>query len=99
MVIVSGHVSVEPHSRAAYLAGCRPVVEQARRAPGCLDFAIGADLIDEGRINVFERWESQAAVDEFRGAGPGEDQQLALVSAAVSEYDISGVRVLTAETP
>ncbi len=28
--------------------------------PGCLDFALSADLVEPGRINIFERWESQA---------------------------------------
>jgi Antibiotic biosynthesis monooxygenase len=41
-----------------------------RRAPGCLDFAITADLIDPGRINVFERWETQEAVRAWRGRVP-----------------------------
>jgi hypothetical protein len=53
MVIVAGHINVEPQQREAYLAGCVSVVEQARRAVGCLDFAITADLIDPGRINIF----------------------------------------------
>ena len=71
MVIVAGHITVEPDQREGDLAGCVAVVEQARRAAGCLDFAISADLTDAGRINIFERWESQAAVDAFRGSGPG----------------------------
>jgi quinol monooxygenase YgiN len=70
MVIVAGHITVEPQQRESYLAGCVSVVEQARRAAGCLDFAITADLIDPGRVNLFERWESQAAVEAFRAAAP-----------------------------
>src|ERR671910_123220 len=62
MVIVAGHITVEPQQREAYLAGCVSVVEQARGTAGCLDFAITADLIDPGRVNIFERWESQAAL-------------------------------------
>jgi hypothetical protein len=31
------------------------IVERARGAAGCLDFAITADLIDPGRVNTFER--------------------------------------------
>ena len=71
------------------------VVEQARDAPGCLDFALTADLVTAGRINVFERWESAAAVQSFRGDGPGQEQQTAMISASVSEYEVSGVRNLT----
>ncbi|WP_447003518.1 putative quinol monooxygenase [Saccharothrix isguenensis] len=94
MVIVAGHIEVDPQERESYLADCVTVVEQARRAPGCLDFAITADLVDAGRIVIFERWESQAAVEAFRGSGPADEQGAAIVSASVSEYDISAVRSL-----
>ncbi len=92
MVIVAGHITVEPQQREAYLAGCVSVVEQARGAAGCLDFAITADLIDPGRVNIFERWASQAAVEAFRGSGPSDEQGAAMRSASVAEYDIAAVR-------
>lgn len=95
MVIVAGHLIVDPDERESYLAGCVDVVEQARRAPGCLDFAISADLLDAGRIDIFERWESQAAVEAFRGQGPSDDQSAMIRSASVSEYDVADVRPLT----
>lgn len=95
MVIVAGHIRVDPQQRASYLAGCVDVVTQARRAPGCLDFTISADLLDPGRINVFERWECQAAVESFRGSGPSADQTATMLSADVSEYEIAATRSLT----
>jgi quinol monooxygenase YgiN len=94
MVIVAGHLTVDPQEREAYLAGCVSVVEQARRAPGCLDFSITADLLDPGRIDIFERWESQAAVEAFRGSGPSDEQGSAMLGGSVSEYDIADVRSL-----
>ena len=95
MVIVAGYLVVEPRQRESYLAGCEAAVRQARRTPGCLDFAISADLLDPSRIDVFERWESQAAVDAFRGSGPSDEQQGFIVSASVSEYDVGAERQLT----
>jgi quinol monooxygenase YgiN len=97
VVIVAGHIIVEPQQRESYLAGCVSVVEQAREAAGCLDFAISADLVDPGRVNVFERWESQAAVETFRSSGPSDEQGAAMLSASVSEYDIADVRRLFEE--
>ena len=94
MVIVAGHVTVEPEQRAAYVAGCVTVVEQARETAGCLDFAITADLIDPGRVDLFERWESQAAVKTFRKRGPRNKSGAAMLSASVAEYDIADVRQL-----
>jgi quinol monooxygenase YgiN len=95
MVIVAGQVHVDPAGRERYLAGCADVVGQARRAPGCLDFAITADLIDPGRINIFERWETQEAVNSFRGSGPTEEQAEAILAASVAEYDVTDIRSLT----
>ena len=95
MVIVAGHITVKNQERDAYLASCVPVVEAARAADGCLDFAISADLLDASRINILERWESQEAVEAFRGDGPSDEQSTAMLSASVAEYDISGGRSLT----
>jgi quinol monooxygenase YgiN len=95
MIIVAGRILVEPEQRAAYLRGCVEVIEQARNTPGCLDFALTADLVNAGRINVFERWESAAAVRSFRGDGPSQEQQAEMISASVSEYEVSAVRALT----
>jgi quinol monooxygenase YgiN len=97
MVIVAGHITVDPEERQSYLAGCMSVVEQARRADGCLDFAITADLLDPGRVNLFERWETQAAVETFRGSGPSDEQGATMLSASVAEYDIADVRSLFGE--
>src|SRR5215208_2031240 len=94
MVIVAGHLTVDPQQRASYLADCVSVVEEARGTAGCLDFAITADLTDPGRINIFERWESQAAVDAFRGSGPSDEQGAAIRSASVAEFDVADVRSL-----
>jgi quinol monooxygenase YgiN len=95
MVIVAGYLIVEPLQRDSYLVGCKTVVERARSTPGCLDFAISADLLDPSRIDIFERWESRAAVDAFRGSGPSDEQQGSIMSASVSEYDVAGKRRLT----
>ena len=94
MVIVAGQIVVDPQQRDDYLSGCVEVVRQARGTAGCLDFALSADLLEPGRVNIFERWESQAAVEAFRGSGPSDDQGAAIVAASVAEYDIRDERTL-----
>ncbi len=94
MVIVAGHVVVTPERRDDYLKGCIEVVRQARRAPGCLDYALSADVLEPGRINIFERWESPAAVDAFRGGGPSDEQSQQMLSGSVAEYDVGDYRTL-----
>lgn len=94
MIVVAGHLQVEPGNRAAYLEDCRSVVRLARAAEGCLDFALSPDLLDPGRINVFERWQTAAAVEAFRGSGPGGDQASAILDAEVHQLEVSSAETL-----
>ncbi|MBQ0896953.1 antibiotic biosynthesis monooxygenase [Micromonospora sp. U56] len=91
MLIVAGSLYVDPAGRDAYLASCAEVVRQARSAPGCIDFAISADLVEPGRINVYERWDSDDQLLAFRGSGPTEEQVAAILGAEVHRYRISAV--------
>ena len=66
MVIVAGHITVDPEQRESYLAG----------------------------VNLFERWEKQAAVETLRRSAPRNKQGAATLSVSVAEYDITDVRPL-----
>jgi quinol monooxygenase YgiN len=88
VIIVAGALFVAPDGRDVYLAGCLAVVEAARRAPGCLDFALSADLLEARRINVFERWQSEEDLHRFRGSGPEAGQLAALLDVDVREYEV-----------
>ena len=89
MIIVAGALTVDPPARDAYLEGCTSVVAAAREAPGCLDFALSPDLLDPGRVNVFERWETSEALQRFRGSGPDSGQLAALLDVQVDEYTVA----------
>lgn len=95
MIIVAGYLRVDPAQRDSYLRGCIPVVRVARATAGCLDFCMSADLLDPARINIMERWDNREVVEAFRGSGPSDDQQAAIVAADVAEYDIATIRRLT----
>jgi quinol monooxygenase YgiN len=91
MLIIAGHLIVARTDRDAYLADCVAAVEAARAARGCLDFSITADIVDPARIVVYERWENEQTLLAFRGSGPSDDQQAAIVDADVRRYEISSV--------
>jgi quinol monooxygenase YgiN len=94
MVIVAGHVTIDPELRESHLAESRRIVEAARAADGCLDFTMTPDLLVPGRMNLFERWESQAAVKAFRKRAPRGKQSAAPLSGSVAEYDVADARPL-----
>lgn len=89
MIVIAGWISVDPADREGYLAGCVSVVEQARSAPGCLDFTVSPDIVDASRINVYERWESEDELMAFRQSGPDDEQQNAITDASVLRYEVS----------
>ena len=91
MLIIAGHLEVDPTERDAYVAECQAVVSAARSADGCLAFAITADSLEPGRICIYERWEAEAPLLAFRGSGPSGDQQAAVLDADVRRYTISAV--------
>lgn len=88
MILVRGYLIVDADQRAEYLGSCGSVVEQAREAPGNIDFALGADLVDAERINVFEAWESRDALMSFRGDGPSDGQRELIRFADVHEHEV-----------
>lgn len=94
MIIVAGHLVVASEERDAYVDGCASVVEQARNAPGCLDFTVSADPLEPGRVNVYERWRSREEVEAFRGGGPSGEQGGQILAGKVAEYDVSNERDL-----
>ncbi|MCK1812876.1 antibiotic biosynthesis monooxygenase [Streptomyces sp. XM4011] len=69
-VIVAGKLYVDPKDRDRFVEGLRPIVEAARNHPGCLDLSIAPDPIEPGRVNNFEHWESQEALNAFRAMAP-----------------------------
>jgi hypothetical protein len=74
------------------------IAEQARRAAGCLDSRSPPICSTRGRINIFERWESQAARETFRSSGPEKEQRAASTTRGqVQEVNPEGKCRLAAE--
>lgn len=88
MIIIAGWLRIDPAHRETFVSDSAAAVQQARSAPGCLEFAVSADSVDPGRVNVLERWESEIDLLAFRGDGPDDDQQIAILAADVRRYDV-----------
>jgi quinol monooxygenase YgiN len=91
MLIIAGHLLTDPVERDAFVAAATAAVSAARRAPGCLDFCVTADPLDAGRVNVFERWESEAELLAFRGSGPDAGTASRILGADVRRCVVTSV--------
>ena len=70
MIIVSGHLTVNPSDREELLGLSVEPMETARGTPGCRAFIVAADPLLEDRVNIYEEWETREALETFRGEGP-----------------------------
>lgn len=98
MVIVGGEFELEPAERDAFLAGRAETMRRSRSEPGCLEYTFSADPLDAGRVVLFERWESQEALDAHLGGlrdAPREGgPAVAPKRSSIVIYDVAGERPL-----
>lgn len=93
MLIVAGHLVLDPADREAHVEASAEAVRLARAAAGCLDFAVSADPVDPARVNVFERWVRKEDLRAFREAGADDDAQVdfdRIVAFEIEEYLVDG---------
>lgn len=84
MIIIAGHTHTDADKRDKAVADFSGMVERARARDGCLDFAISADTADPERVNLFECWRDQDALDAWRKVAKGPRVRYSKV--AVSRY-------------
>ena len=89
MLIVSGRLYLKAGAMKEFLASSKEAVALARSARGCRDFVVSPDPIEPDRVNVYEEWESEKALLDFRGSGPDNDMWSAIVRAEVFRHVIS----------
>ncbi len=69
MIMVAGHLTVDPEQHQSILDAKRGVAIAARSAAGRHDFHLTADPIETDRINIYEPWASYddpRSVQRFR---------------------------------
>jgi quinol monooxygenase YgiN len=92
LLIIAGTLSVDPRDRDDYLVAVAEVTAHARQVPGCHDFVQAADPLEAGRINIFERWESDEDLMRFRQSAGPTPLLPPLLSADVAKYRIESVQ-------
>lgn len=85
MIIIAGHSRAKNATeRDAAVAAFAGMAARAREQDGCLDFAIGADSVDPERVNIYECWRDQQALNAWRRIARG--PKVALTQAQVKLY-------------
>ncbi|MEW9549141.1 putative quinol monooxygenase [Nonomuraea sp. NPDC050783] len=90
MVIVAGRGYVDPRQREALLTSLEASLRRTRTEPGCLDYVVAADPVEPGRVNVYERWESEEHLAAHLAAmTPPEGPAPAVLDMEITRYEIA----------
>lgn len=89
MLIIAGKLYIESKSREEYLTNHEDFIRRARTRPGCLDFIIAADPVEVGRVNLFERWESEESLRTWQAEAEPPKSVPQVMDEEVKKYDIS----------
>jgi len=92
MLIIAGSARVGEADRDAYVAAHGDLVQRARKAAGCRDAVISADPLDAERVNVFERWDSQGAVEAWRAVANAPDTGIEAQSDDIQLFTVTDAR-------
>jgi quinol monooxygenase YgiN len=94
VIIVAGHFVVHPDQREQFLRSRADMMRTARSEAGCITYAFSPDPLDPGRVLLFERWETKAALADHLAAlrqGPPLEDGVEVREAEVQQYEISAV--------
>jgi quinol monooxygenase YgiN len=98
MVIVAGEFHLDPTRRDEFIAERIESMQRSRAESGCIDYVIAPDPVEPGRAILFERWESQAALDaHLAGLASSSSTGAAAIapeSVSIVVYDVAGERPL-----
>ena len=94
VLIIAGTLEVDPDERAEFLESQIEGMRRSRDEPGCLAYVFSADPIDDGRVYLFERWESKEALAAHiarQQSAPPKASGVRAKSHEVQQYEIERV--------
>jgi quinol monooxygenase YgiN len=62
MLVIAGHIRLDPAKREVAIAAARDVMRDTRRETGCISYIFSTDVEDEALFHIFEEWDSAEAL-------------------------------------
>ncbi len=96
MLVIAGTIRIDPTKRDEAAKAALAIMKETHKEEGNLAYAFSADLEDEGLIYIFEKWESQEALDfHFKTPHMAEFQavvgSLGVVETSLEKFEIASV--------
>ncbi|MGE3302208.1 MAG: putative quinol monooxygenase [Hyphomonadaceae bacterium] len=97
MIILAGSVRFPPENVEKARAPMETMVRTTRQEPGCRVYDFAWDLLEPGKLNIFEIYDDAAAVAAHRNsahmaAWRALGAELGVGGRDMAEYEIAGVK-------
>jgi quinol monooxygenase YgiN len=87
--IIAGTFELDPADRDAFLLGRADLIRRSRAEPGCIVYVFAADPLQPGRVELFERWDNEEALEQHRRVlttSPPADPGVPVLSAVIRQF-------------
>jgi quinol monooxygenase YgiN len=88
LLIIAGKFLIDPTKRDAVIVAASEMMAETQKEAGCHAYTFSADFSDPTRFHLFERWESQSAL-EAHFAAP----HMARFQAVLGKFGVHGLEV------
>lgn len=88
MLIIAGKFRIDPTQRDAAVAAASEMMAETQKEAGCHAYTFSADFSDPARFYLFERWESQSALEAHFTAPHMARFQAALAKFGVRDFEV-----------
>ena len=70
VIVIAGTIEIDPSKKDEAAAAALEIMRETHKEEGNLAYAFSQDLEDDGLIHIFEKWESQEALDFLLEGAP-----------------------------
>lgn len=93
MIVVVGHLTIDPAQRDAAVAAIAAAETATRAEDGNLEYRFSADLADPARINATEVWESREQMDAHMSSPALAEFMTAMTPLVTGSVSFTGYEV------
>ena len=88
MILIAGTISLDSDNVDEALAAIVPLMQATQAEEGCIDYVLSADPLTSGCIRIFEKWESDDALEVHMKA-----PHMAAFQGKLSALGVTGLSV------
>ncbi len=96
-ILIAGWLDFPPGSARSMIEAADPLIAAALEEPGCLAYSWALDPRVPGRIQVFEEWTSEAALQAHFDNAPYKDMGAHLQAGGMGQFAVQKYRSDLAE--